>query len=52
MNIRHKSVLVKSVAMYELYENHLSPTKIEGSATYSNFREFNVKVEEAIAPIR
>jgi len=40
------------IEMHELYENHLNATKIEGTATYSNFREFNVKVDEEIAPIR
>ena len=38
------------VEMHELYENHLNSQKVEGTATYSNFREFNVKVEETIAP--
>lgn len=40
------------VEMHELYENHLNPTKIEGTATYSNFREFSVKVDEQIQPVR
>ena len=40
------------VEMHELYVNHLNSSKVEGSATYSNFREFNVKVDEQIAPIK
>jgi hypothetical protein len=39
------------IEMHELYENHLNTLKVEGAATYSNFREFNVKVDEEIAPI-
>jgi hypothetical protein len=39
------------IEMHELYENHLNSMKVEGTATYSNFREFNVKVDEEIAPI-
>jgi hypothetical protein len=37
------------VEMHELYENHLNSQKVEGTATYSNFRQFNVKVDEEIA---
>ena len=40
------------VEMHELYENRLNSSKVQGTATYSNFREFNVKVDEQIAPIR
>lgn len=40
------------VEMHELYVNRLNSSKVEGTATYSNFREFNVKVDEQIAPIR
>jgi hypothetical protein len=40
------------VEMHELYENRVNSTKVEGTAIYSNFREFNVKVDEEIAPIR
>jgi hypothetical protein len=41
------------VEMHELYLNRLNnQTKVEGTATYSNFREFNVKVDEQIAPLR
>ena len=40
------------VAMHEMYENHTNKQQIEGLATYSNFREFSVKVDEQIAPVR
>jgi hypothetical protein len=40
------------VEMHELYVNRLNSSKVEGTATYSNFREFNVKVDEQIAPIK
>jgi hypothetical protein len=41
------------VEMHELYLNRLNnSTKVEGSATYSNYRQFDVKVDEQIAPIR
>jgi hypothetical protein len=40
------------VEMHELYENRLNSSKVQGTATYSNFREFNVKVDEQIAPIK
>lgn len=39
------------VEMFERYENKLNGTRVEGSATYSNFREFTVAVDEDIAPI-
>jgi hypothetical protein len=41
------------VEMHELYLNKLNnQTKVEGTATYSNYRRFNVKVDEQIAPVR
>jgi hypothetical protein len=39
------------VEMHEHYENKLNGTKVDGAATYSNFREFTVNVDEDIAPI-
>ena len=39
------------VEMHERYENKLNGTRVEGSAIYSNFREFKVNVNEDIAPI-
>ncbi|MDR1990471.1 MAG: hypothetical protein LBQ09_09615 [Acidobacteriaceae bacterium] len=36
------------VAMHEMYENKLNNQRVEGLATYSNFREFNVKTDEQI----
>jgi hypothetical protein len=39
------------VEMHERYQNKLNGTRVEGSATYSNFREFKVNVDEDIAPI-
>src|SRR5262245_4482087 len=41
------------IEMHELYLNRLNnSTKVEGTATYSNFRQFDVKVDEQIAPVR
>jgi hypothetical protein len=39
------------VEMHERYENKLNGTRVDGSAAYSNFREFTVNVDENIAPI-
>ena len=39
------------VEMHERYENKLNGTRVEGSATYSDFREFTVSVDQDIAPI-
>jgi hypothetical protein len=39
------------VEMHEFYENKLNGTLAEGTARYSNFREFKVSVDENIAPI-
>lgn len=39
------------VEMHERYENKLNGTRVEGTATYANFREFKVSVDEDIAPI-
>jgi len=39
------------IEMHERYENKLNGTRVEGSATYSDFREFKVAVDEDIAPI-
>jgi len=38
-------------AMHEMYENRLNNRRVEGTATYSNFRQFNVVVDEQIAPV-
>ncbi len=40
------------IEMHEVFENKLNGTRVEGTATYSNFRQFNVAVDEAIAPIK
>jgi hypothetical protein len=40
------------IEMHELYVNRLNWSKVEGSATYSNFRQFDVKVDEQIAPVK
>jgi hypothetical protein len=41
------------IEMHELYLNRLNnSTKVEGTATYSNYRQFDVKVNEQIAPVR
>ena len=39
------------IEMFERYENKLNGTRVEGSATYANFRKFTVAVDEDIAPI-
>ena len=39
------------VEMHERYENKLNGTRVEGSATYADFREFKVSVDQDIAPI-
>lgn len=39
------------IEMFERYENKLNGTRVEGSATYADFREFKVAVDEDIAPI-
>jgi hypothetical protein len=39
------------IEMHEAYENKLNGTRVEGTATYANFREFKVNVDENIAPI-
>ena len=38
------------VEMHEVYVNRLNNSRIEGSAIYTNFREFKVKTDEAVAP--
>ena len=35
------------IEMRELYDNHLSRSRVEGTATYSRFRRFRVVVEES-----
>ena len=39
-------------AMHETYEQHADGAQVTGDATYSNFRRFQVKVDEKIAPIK
>jgi len=46
-----KDVLVP-VAMHEQYIERRSNSRIEGAAAYSRFRQFQVKVDEKIAPIK
>lgn len=36
------------IEMHEVYFNRLNNQRVEGTATYTNFREFNVKTDEAI----
>lgn len=43
--------LLVPVEMHEQYENKLNGSKVDGTATYTNFREFKVNVDEDIAPI-
>jgi hypothetical protein len=40
------------VEMHEEYLNRLNNSRVEGTATYTNFREFNVSTDEAIAPVK
>jgi len=40
------------VEMRERYEVRKDGSKVEGTATYSKFRQFQVKVDEKIAPIK
>jgi DNA end-binding protein Ku len=37
------------IEMHERYDNKLNGTRVDGSATYANFREFKVSVDEDIA---
>jgi hypothetical protein len=37
------------IAMHETYFNRLNNQRVEGAATYANFRRFDVKTDEAIA---
>jgi hypothetical protein len=37
--------------MREYYQLRRDNTRIDGTATYSRFRQFQVKVDEKIAPI-
>jgi hypothetical protein len=48
---RSLSLLVPS-EMRERYELRRDGTKVEGTATYGKFRQFQVKVDEKIAPIK
>jgi hypothetical protein len=38
-------------SMHETYEQHADGAGVTGDATYSNFRQFQVKVDEKIAPV-
>jgi cell wall assembly regulator SMI1 len=38
--------------MRESYEQHDDGAEVTAVATYSNFRQFQVKVDEKIAPIK
>jgi hypothetical protein len=46
-----KDVLVPT-AMHERYLERRTSVRIDGAATYSRFRQFQVKVDEKIAPIK
>ncbi len=37
------------IEMHESYVNRLNNSRVEGHATYSNFRQFGVKTDEVIA---
>lgn len=39
-------------SMHETYEQYADGAGVTGEATYSNFRQFQVKVDEKIAPIK
>jgi hypothetical protein len=38
-------------AMHEMYENRLNNRRVEGTARYSNPRQFNVNVDEKMVPL-
>ena len=40
------------VEMREQYEHRIRGTRINGSATYGHFRQFQVSVDEQLAPIK
>jgi hypothetical protein len=40
------------IEMRERYEPRKDSSKVEGTATYGRFRQFQVKVDEKIAPIK
>jgi hypothetical protein len=44
--------LLVPAEMHELYERLSDRMRIEGTATYSNFRRFQVQVDERIAPVK
>ena len=44
--------LLVPVEMRELYHVTREHTTIEGTATYTNFRQFQVKVDEKLGPIK
>jgi len=46
------SDLLLPVAMHERYVSRRNGIRTEGSATYAKFRQFQVKVDEKIAPIK
>ena len=39
------------IAMHEMYENRLNSRRVEGTATYSNVRQFHVNVDEQLVPV-
>ena len=43
--------LLMPVAMRERYEIRRDGSRVEGEATYGRFRQFQVKVDEKLAPI-
>jgi hypothetical protein len=44
--------LLVPVAMRERYLERRNNARIDGAATYGQFRQFQVKVDEKIAPIK
>jgi hypothetical protein len=44
--------LLVPIEMHELYERLSDHMRIEGTATYSNFRRFQVQVDESLSPIK
>ena len=43
--------LLVPVAMRERYEIRRDGSRVEGTATYGRFRQFQVKVDEKLAPV-
>ena len=43
--------LLVPIVMHERYEIRRDQSRVDGEATYSRFRQFQVKVDEKLAPV-